>query len=457
MHPYWWDCCASSSRRTERTRSPSGAVRARGCPAVPGSIAAVNRIPAALVAVAAVLGAGIATSACNTTPVAATVNSATISVSSLNAELASLNETAAGQCLLSLKFPQSLSLAAEGAGGSGTYQTSFASTVLGSSVYNLLATQFAAAHGVSLSGADLASARSNYEATLDGAIKAQIQQDSAIGGTPSCVDAAGNALTGKKVLAGLPPAVQSTEVSNQAIEELLLARGADVSDAAVLKYYAANPSAFTLDCVGVIVVADQATADTVYNKLQAGAAFAPLATSTSTDAKTAAAGGQLGCNFPESQVLTALQVHSVTVGAPVTPEQTQSGSWEVFQVTSRTLLPVTEVTTNIRQALLQTTANRNRVSAEVLAFAKRSTVEVNAQYGTWTRAQIVPPASPAPRYLLPSYGVTPTTAPSGTNPLTGGSTGSTGSSTSGSAGTAGTGSAGSSGSTGASTTTTTAG
>ena len=425
---------------------------------MPGSIAAVNRIPAALVAIAAVVGTGIATSACTTTPVAATVNSATISVSSLNAELASLNESAAGSCLLSLKFPQSLSLAAVGAGGSGTYQTSFVSTVLGSSVYNLLATQFAAAHGVALSAADLTVARSNYEATLDGAIKAQIQQDSAIGGTPTCVDAAGNALTGKKVLAGLPASVQSTEVSNQAIEELLLARGADVSDAAVLKYYAANTSAFTLDCVGVIVVADQATADTVYNKLQAGAAFAPLATSTSIDAKTAAAGGQLGCNFPESQVLTALQVSSVTVGSPVTPEQTQSGSWEVFQVTSRTVLPVTEVTSDIRQALLQTTANRNRVSAEVLAFAKRSSVDVNAQYGTWTRAQIVPPASPAPRYLLPTYGSTLTTTPSGTGSPSGGSTsGSTGStsggSTSGSTGTPGS----TSGSAGSSSTTTTTG
>jgi len=427
---------------------------------VPGSIAAVNRIPAALVAVAAVLGAGIATSACNTTPVAATVNSATISVSSLNAELASLDQTSAGQCLLSLKFPQSLSLATQGAGGSGTYQTSFASTVLGSSVYNLLATQYAAAHGITLSAADLTSARSNYEATLDGAIKSQIQQDSAIGGTPTCVDSAGNALTGKAVLAGLPAAVQSTEVSDQGIEELLLARGADLSDAAVLKYYVANTSAFTLDCVGVIVVADQATADTVFNKLKAGAAFAPLATSTSTDAKTAAAGGQLGCNFPESQVLTALQVSSVTVGTPVTPEQTQDGSWEVFQVTSRTLLPVTEVTSDIRQALLQTTANRNRVSAEVLAFAKKSTVEVNAQYGTWTRAQIVPPASPAPRYLLPSYGSTLTTTPSGagSSSTSGGSTGSSsGGSTSSTGSTGSTSSTGSTGSTGSSTTPSTAG
>ena len=376
---------------------------------MPGSIAAVKRIPAALVAVAAVLGTGIATSACNVAPVAATVNGATISVSSLNTELDSLNQSSAGQCLLSLKFPESLSLTAQGAGGSGTYQTSFASTILGSSVYNLLATQYAAAHGITLSSADLTAAKSNYEATLDGAIKSQVQQSSSLGGTPTCVDPAGNTLTGKEVLAGLPAGVQSTEVSNQAIEELLLTRGADLSAAAILNYYAANTSAFTLDCVGVIVVADQATADTVYNKLKAGADFATLAKSASTDTTTASSGGQLGCNFPESQVLTALQVSSITVGSPVTPEQTQSGTWEVFQVTSRTVLPVTEVTSEVQQALLQTTANRNRVSNEVLAFAKTSSVQVNPQYGTWTKAQIVPPASPAPRYLLPTYASTTTT------------------------------------------------
>ena len=129
----------------------------------------MNRIPAALVAVAAVARRGLATSACNATPVAA--RQQRHHLGGLPQRRARRPDgTAAGQCLLSLKFPQSLSLATEGAGGSGTYQTSFASTVLGSSVDNLLAAQYAAAHGIHLSAADLTAARSNYEATLDGAI-----------------------------------------------------------------------------------------------------------------------------------------------------------------------------------------------------------------------------------------------------------------------------------------------
>jgi PPIC-type PPIASE domain len=399
----------------------------------------VKRISLGLVAVLAVLATGAATSACNLAPVAATVNGATIPVSSLNTQLNSLNQSTAGQCLLSLKFPQSLSLAAAGSGGSGTYNTSFAATILGSSVYNLLATQYAVAHGVHVSAADLTAAQSTYESTLDGAISSQAQQDASIGGTPSCADANGVALTGKQVLAGLPPEMRNIEVTNQAVEELLLARGADLSDAAVLTYYAANPGQFTLDCVGAIVVADQATADTVFNKLQAGADFTTLATSTSTDAKSAAEGGQLGCNFPESQVLQSLQETALTVGKPVTPQQTQSGEWVVYQVSSRTVQPVTTVASEIREVLLQATANRQRVSNQVLAFAKASSVDVNPQYGSWTRAQVVPPTPPAPRYLAPQVASSGSGTTTTTSPLsTGSSTGTSGTAgTTGAAGTTG--------------------
>jgi len=402
---------------------------------VTGSIAAVKRISAGLLAIVAVVATGAATSACQVAPVAATVNGDTIPVSSLNAQLDTLSRTPAGQCLLSLSYPDSVSLSTTGAGGVGTYSTSFASTILGSSVYNLLAVQYAEAHGLHVSASDLDAAESAYESTLSGAIQSQSQQDAALGGTSSCSQANGTALTGAEVLKGLPGDVRDVEITNQAVETLLLARGADLSDAAVLNYYADNPSDFTLDCVGVIVVADQATADTVYNKLNAGASFASLAQSTSIDSKTAAAGGQLGCNFPETEVLQSLQVTSVTVGKPVTPEVNESGDWEIFQVTSRSLVPVTEVTSQIREALLETTANRARVSAEVLAFSKHASIDVNPQYGTWTKARIVPPATPPTRYLLPHYASTlggkahtpSSTSTGGSSTSTGGSSTSTGS------------------------------
>ena len=60
-------------------------------PGPPGSIAAVKRILAGIVAVLAVLATGAATSACNVTPSAATVNGDSISVSSLNTQLHGLD------------------------------------------------------------------------------------------------------------------------------------------------------------------------------------------------------------------------------------------------------------------------------------------------------------------------------------------------------------------------------
>ena len=126
---YWSACCASWSRRTDR---PAGrpAPRPRlpaSCPAAPGSIAAVKRIPAGLLAVLAVLATGAATSACNVAPVAATVNGDTISVSSLNTQLDtfSTRRRRASACSRS-SSPSSVSLATEGSGGTGTYSTTFA-------------------------------------------------------------------------------------------------------------------------------------------------------------------------------------------------------------------------------------------------------------------------------------------------------------------------------------------
>ncbi len=89
----------------------------------------MKRIPVGLAALA-VLAAGATTSACNTAPFAASVNGTTISVASLNVQLANLTTTRPGQCLLSLNAGQALDLSGVGTGGLGTYQLSLAAAVL---------------------------------------------------------------------------------------------------------------------------------------------------------------------------------------------------------------------------------------------------------------------------------------------------------------------------------------
>ena len=117
--------------------------------------------------------------------------------------------------------------------------------------------------------------------------------------------------------------------------------------------------------------------------------------------------------------MSQLQLSTVTVGQPITPIQS-NGTWEVFVVTSQTPIPLDQATASIRQILTQTTANHQRVSKEVLAFARTSSVDVNPQYGTWAGTGVKPPTPPPTRYLLPFYGstistTTTTTAPPNTS------------------------------------------
>src|ERR1019366_1075328 len=100
----------------------------------------------------------------------------------------------------------------------------------------------------------------------------------------------------------------------------------------------------------------------------------------------------------------------VAVGQAITPFQS-NGNWLVYEVSSRTPVPIADVTGDIRLALLQMPANQKRVANEVRKFARGSSVDINPQYGTWTGITIVPPVPPAPKYQLPSYGSTITAPP----------------------------------------------
>jgi hypothetical protein len=315
-----------------------------------------------------------------------------------------------------------------------SYPTAFAGRLLGNDVGNLVAAQFAAVHGVHLTGPDLATAQNNYTSAIDGGITSLNQQATAAGSVSPCQKADGSAVSGQELLSTLPASVRNAEVANQAVDNRLLARGADLSNAAVLRFYVTNPSLFVIDCVSDIATTTQAEADTIVSQLKAGKSFAALATASSVDAQTAANGGQLGCNFTESRVLSALQVPSVTVGQPVTPIQTSGGTWVVYEVTSKSVVPVGQAASVIRDDLLHTSANTNRVTAELLGFVHRSSISVNPQYGTWTGVQITPPPSPPVRYLQPNYVLPgPSTTGTGTTgtglPTTG--TGTTGASTTG--------------------------
>ena len=382
--------------------------------------------------VALLVGSGALVSACNVGPPAATANGTEISTATLNNQIQTLESTQYGGCLLQLENPQFSSTSAQGAGGPGTYTTAFAGAVLESQVGQLLAEQFAMSKGITVSSSDLATAKTDFQSTLDGEISAAVEQ-ATVGGAPSlCEGPAGASFTGKELLANLPESVTAAQVRNQAFDEKLLADGADLSDTAIFQYYSANKDEFTADCVSQIVTSSEATANQAVAQINAGASFADVAKAVSIDASTASAGGALGCSYTQAGVEQALQQQTVPVGRPIASgENSGTGEWFVYEVTSQSLEPLSAARSVVRRELLQGTNNVDRVSKEIIAFAHRSDVSVDPQYGTWDHLNVVPPVAPPPQFLLPVSGSASIPATSLT-PVGGlGSAGSAGSSSSG--------------------------
>jgi hypothetical protein len=362
----------------------------------------VKRLVSVVVPVLAVVLAGTLATACDVLPVAATVNGTTLSQAGLDQALQAFTHTQAGACLLSVEVGAGTSLQVQGAGSGDTYAMQFVDDILDNRIGNTLSRQLAAAKHLDITAADLATARRDLESLLDGEIASAASLAAQSGGATACETASGATLTGAQVLAGLPASERAAQIRNQAVDEALLSDGADLSNQAVLRYYLANPTQFQADCVSVIVTDSQAHAQQYLTEINAGTSFASVAKAHSLDAQSAGSGGAIGCNQSEAQVDQALQQTApVTVGKPIGPVQdSASGAWLLYEVTKRTLEPLSQVASSIRQQLMESAANVSRVSSEVVAFSRRSSVTVDPRYGSWTPPSVVPPVAPPARFLL---------------------------------------------------------
>jgi hypothetical protein len=366
------------------------------------NIAAVKRQLTAAAAALFVIASGALASACDVTPPAASANGTTISTGSFNAQLYAMVNTVPGSCLLQLENAQATPATAQGAGGPGTYNTGFTGEVLSKQLGDLLGAQYAASKGITISASDLAQAKTQLQSTLGGEIDQLAQEAEQAGIVSACTDiSTGSNLTGTQLLSGLPSAVAADQIRNEAVDQKLLARGADISNAAVAAYYHANLPLFTASCVSTITTDTQAHANQIVAMLQSGSSFATLAGSSTLGITPAANGGALGCNIPESEVEQSLNVKSVTVGQPIPPLQNpQTGQWSVYEVTSQQVASLQTSEGVAREELLQSTANVKRVSNEIVAFARHSDVTVDPQYGEWKGLTVIPPVAPPARYLL---------------------------------------------------------
>jgi parvulin-like peptidyl-prolyl isomerase len=159
--------------------------------------------------------------------------------------------------------------------------------------------------------------------------------------------------------------------------------------------------------VAHILVKTLKEAQTVESQLAAGADFATLAKTVSTDASNSQ-GGSLGC-FTTGQYVPEFEQAALKakVGVPTAPVKTQFGYHVIL--TTKYVPPTFEsVKAQIEQQLLK---EANYLAKFVKSALKKAKVTVDPAYGTWSKTEqkVVAPEVPAVRNSRNEPTTTPTT------------------------------------------------
>jgi hypothetical protein len=323
------------------------------------------------VAVAAVLGVALVASACDTSPVAATVGSQQIKQTALNAQLRALSGD------------QTYVAAAESSGATvtgdspGTWNSSWVADVLSTQVYSAAASQYVAKHGIQPGDDVLAAARG-----------------------------LGEALSGDVWLSF--PASYRDQLT-QLYADLAQVAPAPTDVAALMSVF----DQYRADFFTEVCVRQQAFSVTGAN----GAIDFPASLAAAQAAVTGGGlqGGTLTC-YSQAEFETQPKefVHTVKALAPgqaQAPQRTEYG-YSVLGVDSRQ----SEEFTPAVQAVLGLGVNNGQAfNAALTHVLSQTRVQINPQYGTWQPAsssgppQVVPPTGPADALAA----LTPTTTTGG--------------------------------------------
>lgn len=337
---------------------------------------------------------------CNVSPTAATVNGVAISQSTLQDQLTVISGSAVAQCALSIEEAQSGgTLPAVTGTGQATVTTQFAAFELNGLVAQTLEEDALATRHAAVTDTDIATARQDYEAQVEAA-STQV--------TSPCN------LTGTSLVGRLPKAFVDQQARALAAQEKLeeVVGHVDVSPAAVRAYYQAHLSEVTQLCLNFIIATDQASAQTIHDKIAAGTSFAAADAGSGVDANSPAQGAG-PCVFPSDIVSqlgqsTATAVEGLPDGGLAPPQELQIPNqttgqtqtiWIVIAVRSRNLVSFANTESGLRQEMLS--AGGPRLSAALGRSVKGARVDLDPRYGTWSADHgVAAPKAPPPGLLL---------------------------------------------------------
>lgn len=333
------------------------------------------------------MGLALAASACDVqfSPWAARVDGASIAKGSLNASLAAVAGNPGYVCLIGTQ-------PIHGAGGSQSYDSRLSANIL---TVLVEAKAFdVETHRLGLGITPLASSVAGAE----------------IASTLSPPTGSTCTTPGGAVYSAFAPAFRSALESLYADQAVIAAHlaGFDLTPSGVDAYSKAYPASTKLACLSVIVASARGKAAAAAAKIAAGASFASVAKTYSSD-QSAANGGSLGCLAPSAlPAAVATAVESLPVGQLSSPIPYQS-QYLLLLVTSRPSQTSTQIAASIVQTKLS-------AAQKLLAAALvRARIEVDPAYGAWARTAtgraVVPSSGPSPSLLFNLPAVSPPVVP----------------------------------------------
>ena len=205
---------------------------------------------------------------------------------------------------------------------------------------------------------------------------------------------------GTAVFNGFDEEFQNAQLRSSAIQSALVDAIAppEPTAADIAQYVSEHADELAAEapvCARHILVDSKSDAEAIMAELAAGADFAQIAQTRSTDTGSGAQGGDLGCSAPSSYVEAfANAVAAAPVGQVVGPVETEFG-FHVILVTERQTLSQADAEQLAAQALSSDTSSvLDQWFADVL---DRAEIAVNPRFGSWSVRDgaytVVPPGS----------------------------------------------------------------
>ena len=356
-----------------------------------------------LAALVAAVAGGLVAASLTVAADAATVNGTAITRSSLDGDLSAIAASPSYQCYLDAQVvlqsqgtshlpPVDGAGASSPGGTAGTFNSTFVQYWLSRLVDEAVVAQLDTSRHVGVTAADLATARQEYAAIIDGTFATLSQA----GVQPSC----GVPPSGSQTMATLPASFVDEQVRAVAQGDALSASAAGyaLTASGLQAFFDAYPSKFETICVNGLTVATQASAQQLRSRIEAGLPFAQAAPAGTL---------QSACLTPSDGSYAAIAglVNGLAPGQVSQPAGSSTGTYYLFQLTGRQPATLSAVQPVLRQMVVS--AGAGPAQRLVAAATKRAAVSVDPRYGRWTSSSasrgLLPALSPpAPSLLSPA-------------------------------------------------------